>query len=73
MLEGIEILAQTEIMKNPDWTPFFLAVTIVFILLGFLMAIIGAMIDMWKLIACGAGFAIGTFVASFVIATTTPA
>ena len=67
MLEGIEILAQTEIMKNPDWTSLFFTAMIVFILLGFSMAITGAIVNMWKLIACGVGLAIGTFVASFII------
>ena len=67
MLEGIEILAQTEIMKNPDWTSLFFTAMLIFILLGFLMAIIGGIIDMWKLIACGVGLAIGTFVTSFII------
>ena len=69
MLEGIEILAQTEIMKNPDWTSLFFTAMFIFILLGFLMAIIGGIIDMWKLIACGVGLAIGTFVTSFIIST----
>jgi hypothetical protein len=67
MLEGIEILAQTEIMKNPDWTSLFFTAMIVFILLGFGMAIIGAIINIWKLIACGVGLAIGTFIALFII------
>ena len=73
MLEGIEILAQTEIMGNPDWISLLFAATIVFILLGLLMAIIGVIIDMWKLIACGAGLIVGIFAMSAVIATTTPA
>ena len=68
MLEGIEILAQTDIMKNPDWTSLFFTVMIVFMLLGIGISIIGSIIDMWKLIACGCGLVIGIFITSFIIA-----
>ena len=72
MLEGIEILAQTEIMKNPDWISLLFTVMIIFILLGFLIAITGVIVDMWKIIACGTGIVLGTFVISFVISTIIP-
>ena len=45
MLEGIEILAQTEIMESVSWTNIVYISGIIMVIIGFILLIIGSVIE----------------------------
>ena len=67
MLEGIEILSQIEIMKNPDWTSLFCFIVVVFIFLGLILTNGGLISDNKQLTICAACFTFGLFIAALII------
>ena len=72
MLEGIEILAQTDIMQKPDWAYIIFSIGMTSIVIGFIILIIGAGINRWKVVIFGLIFIVVSFVVTFFICTIAP-